>query len=90
VLTFRGGNPLYDLGQLYILLLLIRAVMSWFPYNPNSPLNPIMRVVVKVTEPVLAPFRRLIPPIGMLDLSYIVAFFVVVIIVQVLFANIHF
>jgi YggT family protein len=88
VLTFHGGNVLYDLGQLYILLLLIRAVMSWFPYNPDSPLNPIMRLVVKATEPVLAPFRRLIPPVGMIDLSYIVAFFVVVIIVQVVFARI--
>jgi YggT family protein len=89
VLNFRGGNPLYDLGQVYILLLLIRAVMSWFPYNPNSPLNPIMRIVIKVTEPVLAPFRRIIPPVGMLDLSYIVAFLVVVVIVQGVFANIH-
>jgi YggT family protein len=82
VLNFHGGNPLYDLGQLYLLLLLIRAVMSWFPYNPNSPLSPIFRFVVKVTEPVLAPFRRLIPPIGMLDISFMVAVIVVWLIVQ--------
>ncbi len=82
MLSFHGGNPLYDLGQLYVLLLLIRAVMSWFPYNPNSPLAPILRFVVKVTEPVLAPFRRLIPPIGMLDLSFMVAVIVVWLIVQ--------
>lgn len=73
---------MYDLGQLYLLLLLIRAVMSWFPYNPNSPLSPIFRFVVKVTEPVLAPFRRLIPPIGMLDISFMVAVIVVWLIVQ--------
>ncbi len=82
MLNFHGGNPLYDLGQLYLLLLLIRAVMSWFPYNPNSPLSPIFRFVVKVTEPVLAPFRRLIPPIGMLDISFMVAVIVVWLIVQ--------
>jgi YggT family protein len=82
VLTFHGGNPLYDLGQLYLLLLLIRAVMSWFPYNPDSPLSPVFRFVVKVTEPVLAPFRRIIPPIGMFDISFMVAVIVVWLIVQ--------
>jgi len=82
VLSFRGGNPLYDLGQLYVLILFGRAILSWFPYSHNSPLNPVRRVVFVLTEPVLAPFRRIVPPVGMFDLSFLVAFIVVELIVQ--------
>lgn len=76
------GLVLYDLGQLYVLVLLARAVLSWFPVSYNSPLNPVRRAIYVVTEPVLAPFRRVIPPVGGLDLSFIVAFVVVEIVVQ--------
>jgi YggT family protein len=80
-----GNRPLEDLGQLYIVIMVIRAVLSYFPYRPDSPLNPVRRVVIAVTEPVLAPFRRIIPPIGMFDVSFLVAFIVVeVIVTQVL------
>jgi YggT family protein len=87
VLNFRGGNPLYDIGQIYVFVLFARALLSWFPYNPNSPLNPVRRVIFTLTEPVLAPFRRIIPPVGMFDLSFIVAFIVVEIFVQGVLAN---
>jgi YggT family protein len=87
VLNFRGGNPLYDLGQIYVLVLFGRAILSWFPYSPDSPLNPVRRVVFTLTEPVLAPFRRIVPPVGMFDLSFFVAFIVVEIIVQGVLAN---
>ena len=81
-MSFHGSNPLYDLGQIYLLIMLVRAVLSWFPYSPDSPLNPVRRVVFTLTEPVLAPFRRIIPPVGMFDLSFIVAFIVVELVVQ--------
>jgi YggT family protein len=74
---------LYDLGQLYVLILFARAILSWFPVSYNSPLNPVRRVLFVLTEPVLAPFRRVIPPVGGLDLSFVVAFLVVEIIVRV-------
>ena len=80
--TFRFGNFLYDLGQLYVVILVVRAVLSWFPYRSDSPLNPVRRVVFALTEPVLAPFRRIIPPVGMFDLSFLVAFIVVEVIVR--------
>ena len=80
--TIRGGNIFYILGQIYVLILFLRAVLSWFPASVNSPLNPVRRFVVLVTEPVLAPFRRLIPPMGMIDISFLVAFIVVEIIVS--------
>jgi YggT family protein len=61
---------------LYILWLaiLIRVILSWFPVDPS---NPIIRLVWDVTEPVLAPFRRVIPRIGMFDLSPLAAFLVI-------------
>lgn len=52
------------------LLLLVRALMSWV--NPD-PYNPIVRFIYQLTEPILAPFRRFVPPVGMLDVSFIVA-----------------
>ena len=52
----------------------IRVLLSWFPIDPN---NPIVRVLYEVTEPVLAPFRRVIPRIGMLDLSPLAALLVI-------------
>lgn len=76
------GSPLYVLGQIYILILVVRAVLSFFPYSPDSPINPLRRFVTVVTEPVLAPFRKLIPPVGMFDLSFLVAFIVLEVIVQ--------
>ena len=80
-LSFKGGNPLYILGEIYVLILFVRAIMSWFPYSENSPLNGVRRVIFAITEPVLAPFRRLIPPIGMIDISFLVALIVVQLIV---------
>jgi YggT family protein len=76
------GRVLVDLGNLYVLVLLARAVLSWFPYSPESPLNGVRRVVFALTEPVLAPFRRIIPPIGMFDVSFMVAIIVVEVLVS--------
>ncbi len=50
--------------------IIIRALMSWF--NP-SPDNPIVLLVMNITEPVLAPLRRIVPKLGMVDITPIVA-----------------
>ena len=52
--------------QLYILLLIIRAVISWV--SPD-PYNPIVQFLYRVTEPVLRPIRRRLPDLGGLDIS---------------------
>lgn len=67
----------------YIATMAIRAVMSWFPPPKQSFLVQAQRAVVDVTEPVLAPVRRLMPPAGPMDLSYLVVMFLLVIVVQV-------
>jgi YggT family protein len=88
VLSFQSGNFLVDLGELYIVILLVRAVLSWFPYDSDSPLNGVRRVVFTLTEPVLAPARRVIPPVGMIDISFLVVVIVLEIIVTQVFARI--
>ena len=82
MLSFHSGHILQGVGELYVIILVLRAVLSWFPYSSDSPLNPVRRVIFTLTEPVLAPFRRIIPPVGMFDLSFLVAFLVVQVIVS--------
>lgn len=62
------GWLLYGLLAIYELLIFIRIVFSW----GVSSVNPVMRFLLRVTEPILAPFRRIIPPLGMFDISPIV------------------
>jgi YggT family protein len=69
VLTF-----LELLLQILSIAILVRILLSWFPVDPS---NPIIRILFEVTEPVLAPFRRVIPRIGMFDLSPIAAMLVI-------------
>ena len=73
---------LYYLLQILLVAILIRVVLTWFPVDPS---NPIIRVLYEVTEPVLAPFRRVIPRIGMFDLSPIAAMLVI----QVILSNLR-
>lgn len=58
--------------RLFTWVIIIRAVISWF--SPD-PYNPFVQILVKVTEPVLRPLRRLVPPrkLGGLDLSPLIA-----------------
>ena len=52
--------------SLYVLLVFFGVLLSWFN---RDPYNPLAGLVGSLTEPLLAPARRLIPPIGGLDLS---------------------
>jgi YggT family protein len=58
--------------EIYSLILLVRVLLSWFPNMDWS--NPVLSTVSSITDPYLNAFRGLIPPIGGLDLSAIVAF----------------
>jgi YggT family protein len=59
----------------YIVVLFVRIIMSWFPMRPGTGLASVYLVVRDLTEPVLAPIRRVIPPAGMFDLSVLVLSF---------------
>jgi YggT family protein len=73
------GPLLADLITIYIVILVARAILSWFPIRPGTFLSSVNRLVIDLTEPVLRPFRRIIPPAGIIDLSFIVVFFLLVI-----------
>jgi YggT family protein len=63
--------------NVYLLILLARAVLSFFPIQPGTGLASVNQVLAQLTEPVIAPVRRVIPPAGMFDLSFLVVFIAV-------------
>ncbi|WP_216908767.1 YggT family protein [Synechococcus sp. CCY 0621] len=58
--------------SIYLLVLLVRVLLSWFPNLDWS--NPVLSSVSAITDPYLNAFRGLIPPLGGIDLSALVAF----------------
>ncbi len=65
------GAVLTTLKEAFSLLfwvLIIRAILSWF----SQGRNPMELVLVQLTEPLLAPVRKIVPPIGGLDLSVLI------------------
>ena len=51
--------------------IIARALLSWVSIDPY---NPLVQILYQITEPILAPLRRIIPPIGgMMDITPIVA-----------------
>lgn len=59
--------------QIYSWALIIYILTSWFPNIRDTAIG---RFLARICEPFLEPFRRIIPPIGMIDVSPIVAFLV--------------
>jgi YggT family protein len=69
--------------QLLSAAIFIRALLSWFPVGRD---NPLVVFLDRVTEPVLAPLRRVIPPIGgAIDITPIVAILLLQFLSQILF-----
>lgn len=65
---------LFNILNIVTLVLIARAICSWIDPGFNSRIG---RLIFDVTEPLLAPIRQLLPPMGMLDLSIMVALFLV-------------
>ena len=65
--------------NVFMIIVIIRVILSWV--RPN-PYNPFVQVIYKLTEPVLAPIRRVVPPIGgTIDISPIILFFIIYVII---------
>jgi YggT family protein len=67
------------------LAILGRILLSWVDPSP-FPDNALKRVLWALTEPVLAPLRRVIPPVGMFDVTPMVALIVLMVVEQLLLA----
>ena len=70
--------------QVYSYVLIARILLSWVTmfWRPSPSLTPVIRVIYELTEPVMSFFRRYIPPIGGFDLSPIVIFFIINILIR--------
>jgi YggT family protein len=66
----------------FYLAIMARIILSWFRFDPYHPVSVFL---YRVTEPILGFFRGIIPPVGMLDLSPIVAIVVLGIAQQMLY-----
>ena len=77
-----------DIVQLLTLLIIVRAVLSWIPGIDFG--HPVIRFIMRVTDPILEPIRRVIPPLSGFDLSPIIALllvqFVGRLVIQLLFS----
>jgi YggT family protein len=58
------------LAWVLVIAIIVRALMSWFAQSQGSSLG---RVLDDITEPILMPIRRMLPPVGGLDFSPILA-----------------
>ena len=65
------ANIIIQLLQVASILFIVRAVLSWIRIGGDSPLAGFASVIYTITEPVLGPVRRVIPPMGGFDLSII-------------------
>lgn len=83
-------DPMATVLTMFILLLrllwwaiLVRVLLSWVDRNPY-PTNTFKRLLFALTDPILLPLQRLIPPLGMFDVSPVVALFALGILEQYL------
>ena len=63
---------LRELLSLYVVVVFGRVVLSWFPISPGSAMAGVYGFLHQLTEPVLGPIRRILPPLGGFDLSPLV------------------
>jgi YggT family protein len=88
ILSLTGGDIvrvigflLFGLLAIYSLLIFMRIVFSW----GSSSANRLTRFLIRATEPVMGPFRRMIPPLGMFDISPIVVLLLIQLLQQAVF-----
>ncbi len=61
---------IYFLCWILTIAIFVRAIISWFPLNPG---NRLAAVLYQLTEPILSPLRRVIPRMGMIDITPMIA-----------------
>lgn len=76
------ATTLANFLSIYLILLLIRVLLSWFP-NVDW-MSPPFSILSQLTDPYLNVFRSIIPPLGGIDLSPILGFFLLQILVGLL------
>ena len=70
-----------QLVNLYAVVIVLRAISTFFPIAPSSPFAPIVSFLYRITEPVFAPVRRVMPATGPLDFTPLVVLLAIQILV---------
>jgi YggT family protein len=73
---------LCQLVLLFEVALFARVILSWFPLQPGGAMAKVNRFLVRITDPVLEPVRRMLPRMGMFDLSPIIVFLALEVVVR--------
>jgi len=68
----------------YLILLFGRIILSWFPIDSGSVMASVFGFLYAITEPVLGPIRRVIPPMGMGGMGFDFSPLIVILVVSVL------
>jgi YggT family protein len=75
------ASLLLTIIQILSLLIFARAIFSWFDPGYTSQIG---RMLYQITEPIIAPIRQVLPRMGMLDLSVLVALILLMILQQLI------
>jgi YggT family protein len=72
------------IANIYVLIVVARAISTFFPISPGSPFMPIVELLYKATEPVFAPIRRVLPTMGPFDFTPLVVLIGVQVLARIL------
>lgn len=78
------ANFISLLFQILGLAIFLRAIITWFRLSPD---NPIQVILVQITEPILAPLRRVVPSLGMIDITPWIAIILLQFLGQLIVSN---
>ena len=65
---------IYIAFEILTYIIFIRVILSWFPHNPYQPL---IKLIYQISNPILNPIRNFVSPIGGIDISPIIAIFII-------------
>jgi len=73
------------LVSLYVFAILGRVVLSWFPSSGTGVVATLSNALARITDPVLVPVRRVLPPLGPLDMSpFVVLLFLQIVVINLI------
>jgi YggT family protein len=81
------AQALYWLVNIYTMLLFVYAIVSWFP---DLRRGRWVNYLAAIIEPVLIPIRRVVPPLGGLDLAFLILFFALQLLVRPALGHLEF
>jgi len=70
--------------EAYLIILFGRIILSWFPIESGSVMASVFGFLYAVTEPVLGPIRRVIPPMGMGGMGFDFSPLIVILVISLL------